>query len=73
LIAKATKLVGDLKASGIKDEEVMPNIHAVYAEAGCPLNLRISQFDDASLVKFIPLFEKKVNSIVKPAVASSFI
>lgn len=63
-IKKATELVAEIKASGIADTEVMPNIHAVYTEAGCPLNLRISQFDDVQLSRFLPLFAKKVASIV---------
>lgn len=73
-IARATELVNALKASGIADDQLMPNIHAVYAQAGCPLNLRISQFDTPSLEKFLPLFEQKVASLVKPAVpAGAFI
>lgn len=78
-IVKATQLVNALKASGIGDDKIMPNIHEVYAQAGCPLNLKISQFDDVSLARFIPLFEAKVNAIVNaprpaaPAGAAAFI
>jgi dihydropteroate synthase len=63
-IATAQKLVGQLKATGIPDSDLMPAIHEVYAQAGCPVNLKISQLDDIQLSKFIPLFELKVNSIV---------
>jgi Zn-dependent metalloprotease len=63
-IATAQKLVGQLKATGIADDKLMPAIHEVYAQAGCPVNLKISQLDDSQLSKFIPLFELKVNSIV---------
>lgn len=69
-IAKATQLVNQLKASGLPDGEIMPNIHAVYQQAGCPLNLRISQFDDVQLSRFLPLFEQKVSSIVNAQPAS---
>jgi len=78
-IAKATELVAVLKKTGISDDKIMPAIHEVYAQAGCALNLKISQFDDESLEKFIPLFELKVNSIAatqasKPvSTSSSFI
>jgi len=64
LIAQATSLVGKLKSSGISDDKIMPAIHEVYAQAGCALNLKISQFNDESLAVFIPLFEAKVKSIV---------
>jgi hypothetical protein len=71
-LAKATELVGKLKASGIADGDLMPKIHEVYAIAGCPVNLKIGQFDDAALSRFIPLFEQKVASIVG-APSASFI
>lgn len=63
-IVTAQKLVGQLKATGIADDKVMPAIHQVYHEAGCPINLKISQLEDDLLEKFIPLFEAKVNQIV---------
>lgn len=76
-IARATELVGKLKASGIKDTEVMPHIHEVYKQAGCDLTLRIGQFEDADLQRFLPLFEQKVSDIVVPekpkSTAQSFI
>jgi hypothetical protein len=56
--------VGQLKSTGIADDKVMPAIHQVYHEAGCPINLKISQLEDDLLEKFIPLFEAKVNQIV---------
>lgn len=63
-IAKAQKLVGELKATGIADDKLMPAIHEVYAHAACPINLKISQLNDDQLSTFIPLFELKVKSIV---------
>jgi hypothetical protein len=72
-LAKATELVGKLKASGIADGDLMPKIHEVYAVAGCPVNLKIGQFDDAALARFIPLFEEKVASIVSAPANGSFI
>lgn len=60
-LAKATTLVGVLKSTGLADAQIMPTIHEVYAHAGCPTNLKVSQFDDAQLQRFLPLFEQKVN------------
>jgi len=71
-LAKATELVAKLKASGIADGDLMPKIHEVYAIAGCPVNLKIGQFDDSALSRFIPLFEQKVASIIG-APSASFI
>jgi hypothetical protein len=76
-IATAQKLVGQLKATGIADADLMPAIHEVYSQAGCPINLKISQLEDSQLAKFIPLFEAKVSSIVAkskaPTANASFI
>jgi hypothetical protein len=76
-IETAQKLVAKLKETGIPDGDLMPAIHEVYAQAGCPINLKISQLEDAQLSKFIPLFELKVSSIVekasKPKASASFI
>jgi hypothetical protein len=66
----AVRLVAVLKATGIADNDIMPAIHEVYAQAGCDIALKISQFDDVSLSKFIPLFEQKVNAIATKAKAA---
>ena len=63
-IANAQKLVAQLKGTGIADDKLMPAIHEVYAQAGCPIHLKISQLDDEQLSTFIPLFELKVKAIV---------
>jgi hypothetical protein len=76
-IATAQKLVAQLKATGIADDKLMPAIHEVYAQAGCPIQLKISQLSNDQLAKFIPMFEQKVSSIVAssktPSSAASFI
>lgn len=69
-IATAQKLVAQLKETGIADDKIMPQIHEVYKQADCPINLKISQLDDEQLAVFIPLFEIKVKSIVSPAKSS---
>lgn len=71
LVKRATELVAELKKAGLHDAEVMPEIHKVYTEAGCPLNLRISQFDDVQLVRFMPLFEKKVKEVQSSKTATA--
>jgi hypothetical protein len=72
-IQKATELVGKLKSSGIPDADLMPAIHSVYEQAGCSVTLKISQLDDVSLSKFIPLFENKVADLTAPKATASFI
>jgi hypothetical protein len=75
-IVTAQKLVAQLKGTGIADDKLMPAIHEVYAAAGCPINLKISQLSDDQLSTFIPLFEMKVKSIVsapKQQASASFI
>jgi hypothetical protein len=62
-IVTAQKLVAQLKETGIADDKIMPQIHEVYKQADCPINLKISQLDDEQLAVFIPLFEMKVKSI----------
>lgn len=69
-IATAQRLVSTLKETGIADADLMPAIHEVYAEANCPVNLKISQLSDEQLEVFIPLFESKVDSIVKAGKSS---
>lgn len=66
----AVRLVAVLKATGIADNDIMPAIHEVYAQAGCDIALKISQFDDVSLARFIPLFEQRVNAIAAKAKAA---
>lgn len=63
-IAKAQKLVAELKGTGIADDKLMPAIHEVYAQAQCPIHLKISQLSDDQLSEFIPMFEQKVKAIV---------
>jgi|688.fasta_scaffold218068_3 hypothetical protein len=69
-IANAQKLVAQLKGTGIADDKLMPAIHEVYAQAGCPINLKISQLSDEQLSVFIPLFELQVKSIVSKTKAA---
>ena len=63
-IDTAQTLVSKLKDTGIADDKIMPQIHEVYKQADCPINLKISQLDDEQLAVFIPLFEMKVKSII---------
>ncbi len=72
-IAKATSLVATLKTTGLADDQLMPKVHEVYAQANCPLNLRISQLSDEQLISFLPLFEAKVASIVASKKENAFI
>lgn len=72
LVAQATVLVGKLKASGIAESQIMPTINGAFNAAGIPVGQKISALDELSLVKFMPIFEAAVNSIIS-GTAHSFI
>lgn len=69
-IARANALVGELKATGIKDEEVMPQIHQVYEAAGADKSQRIGLLADDVLARFMPLFEQKVLAVKQQVAAA---
>lgn len=64
LVAQAQVLVNNLKASGIAESQIMPTINGAFQAAGIPVGQRISALDELSLVKFMPIFELAVNSII---------
>jgi hypothetical protein len=64
LVAQAQVLVNALKASGIAESQIMPTINGAFTAAGIPVGQRISALDELSLVKFMPIFELAVNSII---------
>lgn len=66
-LQRATELVGILKSAGVQDEQVMPQIHQVMAQAGCPTNVKVSGLSDDQLVHFLPAFERKVQELVQAA------
>jgi hypothetical protein len=72
LIAQAQELIGKLKASGIAETQIMPTIKLAYSTAGIPVGQKIGELDEVSLVKFMPIFESAVNSIIS-GTAHSFI
>ena len=73
LLAHATALVDKLKKSGIAENQIMPTINGAFQTAGIPVGQRISALDEQSLVKFMPIFEAAVNSIIGAPKGHSFI
>jgi hypothetical protein len=71
-ITKATETVKDL-AQIVEGPLLAQHLADVYVDAGCPIGVKISQLDDDSLSRFMPLFLQKAGSIKqshKPATPS---
>ena len=62
-LKQAAGLIQKIKALNIADDAIMPIVHGIYNQIGADLSLKVSQFDDVVLAKFLPMFEAKVASL----------
>lgn len=71
-IKKANDLVGQLKAANIATPVVAGAINDLLKSLGKPPS-KISELDDATLIKFMPAFEQTVAGLLQPQQSASFI
>lgn len=74
-ITKATEVIKDLSTL-VEGPQLAQHLADVYVEAGCPIGVKISQLEDESLSRFIPLFLQKASALKgyqKPTQSGAFI